>query len=74
MMSGNMAEVTLCLFALKLTAFHQLIHFARQGFEMKGAHNRKNEAGTGAGRTQRQTSGTKEKNCAVTFPNILFGS
>lgn len=42
MMSGNMAEVTLRLFALKLTAFNQLIHFASQGFEMKGAHNRRN--------------------------------
>lgn len=30
----------------------------------------------GAGTTQTQTSGTKEKekNCSVTFPNILFGS
>lgn len=74
MMSGNMAEVTLCLFALKLTVFHQLIHFAPQGFEMKGAHKRRDLAGTEAGRRQRQTRGTKEKNCAVTFPNILFGS
>ena len=41
MMSGNMAEVNLGLFALKLTALHQLIHFASQGFVMKGAQQEK---------------------------------
>lgn len=69
-MLGNFAP--LCI---KINCeFNQLIHFAPQDFEMKDAYRR--ETRVGAGTTQTQTSGTKEKekNCSVTFPNILFGS
>lgn len=55
----------------------QLINFAPQGFEMKDVYKKGGKGvRMGAGTTQTETSGTKEKekNCSVTFPNILFGS
>lgn len=72
-----MAEVTLRRSAPELTAFSQLIDLAARGFEMKDAYDRRNEIRLGSRHnTQHRPVGQKEKekNCAVTFPNILFGS
>lgn len=54
MMSGKVAEVILRLFALKLTAFHQLIHFAPQGFE-------RTTGTTGESKPEREQAGHKDR-------------
>lgn len=76
--SGNMAEVTLCHSALELTAFNQLISLASQGLGMTDAYDRGEWMRAGRSRhitnTQQRDKGVKEKNGAITFPNILFGS